>query len=164
MDSSQEISPEVLKGFTNELLKHPPVVLHFQALDFWAFIGLIQLSSRHPGTHNVMGERVFQTVKKLIKEMQLSTEAKEYLDKGWDKEYDIAIPSNSRMITVGKDDFIALRLALEFASGVASVASSSDIEEIKAQVNIKTTEYLESMTNEDKDKILNLYYEGRISE
>ncbi|MGB6297007.1 MAG: hypothetical protein WBF90_12605 [Rivularia sp. (in: cyanobacteria)] len=156
-----DITPEVLKKFTDELLQHPPVSLTFQALDFWAFVGLIQLASRNPVTDNVMGNRVFDCVKSLVSEMNLSDAAKAYLDKGWDSNYDTPTPTSStdETVTVLKKDFICIKIAFEIALKTASITSGIELEDLRKQVRVSTEQYYKTLPKENKESAIEEYYE-----
>lgn len=157
-NSEREDELKVLRQLYQELKNHPPVVLHLSAHDAWVFIGMIQLAFRHPANSGKTAESVKSAVVRMQNSMLLSEDAKEWLNRGWNPEYDRQADELNEFVTVKAEDFLGLSLAFEMACNVAALVSGSSYEEIEKTARMRALERFEKFSDEAKVQAMQEYY------
>ncbi|MGB6298822.1 MAG: hypothetical protein WBF90_21935 [Rivularia sp. (in: cyanobacteria)] len=161
-DDDKEI--QILEQIFRELQNHPPVILQLSAQDAWVFIGMFQLAFRHPSNTGRIAESVKNQIMLMCDSMQLSPVAKEWLNRGWNPDFDKQVQKFGEFIQVKANDFILQSVALDIAVSVAALASSSDKDEMFSQVTIQAKNALSNMTEEQRTDGLKEYYKALRSE
>lgn len=157
-DSEREDELKVLRQLYQELKNHPPVALHLSARDAWVFIGMIQLAFRHPANSGKTAESVKSAVVSMQNSMLLSADAKEWLNRGWNPEYDRQTDKLNEFVTVKTEDFLGLSLAFGMACNVAAFVSGSTYEEIEKTARMRALEKFEEFSDETKVQAMQEYY------
>lgn len=147
-----------LEKMFRELQGHPPVYLSLNAYDAWTFIGLIQLALRHPASAGKTADSVKTAMLKMQDSMQLSDEMKEWLNRGWNPEYDKPIQQLNEYVHVRTDDFLFQNIVLSIAIHTAALAANCSPEEMQRGIEINAKESLDSLSVERKIKGINDYY------
>lgn len=159
-NSDDEKELQALEQIFRELKNHPPVILNLNAQDAWVFIGMIQLAFRHPSNSGKIAESLKNQIMIMTEAMQLSPVAKEWLNRGWNPDFDRQVERFGEFIQVKANDFILQSIALDIALSVAAIASSSDKDELLSQVTIHAKDALSNMTEKQRTNGLKEYYEG----
>lgn len=157
-NSEREDELKLLTQLYKELKNHPPVILHLSAHDAWVFIGMIQLAFRHPASSGKTAESVKSAVVSMQNSMLLSEDAKEWINRGWDSEYDWETVKSNEFVPVKTEDFMGLSLAFEMACNIAAVVCGSSYEEIEKTARMRALERLEGFSDEAKNQAMQEYY------
>lgn len=158
MGSNNEL--QELEQMFRELQNHPPVMLQLNAIDAWTFISLIQIALRHPGSVGETADAVKEAMLKMQNSMLLTERMKEYLNRGWEPEYDRQIEEYKEFITVKAEDFILLSDAFGLACSVAAITTNSTYEEIEKTAKIRAVERFDNYSDAEKANAIREYYES----
>ena len=133
----------------DEINRHPPIIVEFEAAEAWSLISMLQLASRNPSIVDCMGIATDKAIVKITNSFTLSKEVKEYLKNGWNSGFDVPFKKSGSLIAVLEDDFLALKVALNTATQIAAITGNTTFQQMSEQIRISTSQFLEEMREEE---------------